>query len=313
MKTDMTENGEDVENAKMKEWRGQNGHARIETESQDEKEKSISVNDGETITTYQEELNQAMVIDNEDILDFNQPSPKEQVDMILDMVRDTHDIKGQGEKTIAGRSAYYLVATPLEDGTLFDEQEIWIDKENWLILKMISQSGNQRTEIVYDNIEFNTTIPEETFSLALPDDVEIIETDDLLETEEVTLEEAQEGVGHPFYYIPETDGLEMSAIEMDELTGELDRTEINIEYEKDGLPYVSLSVFESPEDDNEDALFSDEEPVTIRNQEGTYIDSDGFRALFWQEDGLNDSMIIIEPSLTLEDLQSLTDEMDLIE
>ncbi|MBP2258447.1 LolA family protein [Virgibacillus alimentarius] len=306
------ENEDVVEAMKMKEWHSKDGKIRVEIENQNEEEKAISVNDGEKITTYEVEQNQAIVVDDEEILEFNQPSPKEQVDLILDMVRDTHQIEGKGEEEIAGRSAYHLVATPKKDDVLLGKQEIWIDKENWIVLKIVSSTGNQKTEIVYNNIDFDTSIPDEKFTLDLPDDVDIVNSDDLLKTEEVTLEEAKEGIGKPFLYFPEEDGVAISAIEMDELKGKLNRTEINIDYKKEDAPFLTLSVFESPEDTDEDLLLPDEEKVTIRNQDGTYTDSNDFRALFWQEDGLNYSLVIIDPSLTLEELQALTETMDTV-
>lgn len=307
-----SENEDVIETIKMKEWRSKDGKIRVETENQEGEEKAISVNDGEMITTYQVDENQAIIIDDEEILEFNQPSPKEQVEIILDMVRDTHEISGKGEEEIAGRLAYHLVASPKKDDMLLGEQEIWIDKENWLVLKLISKTGNQETEIVYDQIDFEASITDEKFTLDLPDDVNVINSDELLQTEEVTLEEAKEGVGKSFHYFPEEDGVVISTIEMDELKGELNRTEINIDYKKDGVPFLTLSVFESPEDQGEELTFPNEEPVTIRNQKGTYTDSDGFRALFWQEGGLNYSLIIIDPNMTLEDLEELTETMETV-
>lgn len=310
--TTVSENGDVIETMIMKEWHNQDGKIRVEVEDQDSKEESVSVNDGEKITTYNEGKNQAIIIDDKEILEFNQPSPKEQVDFILDMVRDTHEISGKGEEEVAGRTTYHLVANPKEDNTLFGKQEMWIDKENWMALKIISDSGNQKTEVVYNDIEFDTDIPEDTFTLDLPDDVDIVNSDDLLNTEEATLEEAKEGIGQPFYYFPEKDGLEISTIEKDELTGELDRTEVNIDYKKEGDPFLTLSVFESPQDLEDDFTFPEEKEVTIRDQDGTFTDTDGFRAMFWQEDGLNYSLVIIDPTITLEELQKLAESMNIV-
>jgi len=304
--------GKENEVVMMKEWRHKDGKIRMEIENENGEEQAITVNDGESIITYQKDINQAFMIDDEEILEFNQPSPKEQVDMILDMVKDTHEIESKGEEEIVGRNTVHLIATPKEEGTLFGEQEIWIDKENWMVLKLISTTGNQQTESVYTKIDFEPEISDETFTLELPEDVEIIHSNDMPETEEMTLEEAKESLGKSFYYFPENDGLKLEKVEMDELTGEFNRTEINMDYNKDGLPYLSLAVFEAPELDD-DFDFPNEEDVEIRGKEGSYTDMDGFRGLVWEEDGLNYSLIIIEPSIELEDLKELTEEMDRIE
>ncbi|HLR52139.1 MAG TPA: sigma-E factor regulatory protein RseB domain-containing protein [Candidatus Avamphibacillus sp.] len=309
----ISEDEKEIEVVKMKEWRNEDGKIRVELENENGEEQAITVNDGESIITYQKEINQAFIIDDEEILELNQPSPKEQVDFILGMVKDTHDISTEGEEEeVAGRTTVHLIATPKEDDALLGEQEIWIDKENWMVLKTISTSGNQQTETVYTKIDFDANISDDKFTLDLPEDAEIVDSNELPEPEEVTLKEAKEALEKPFLYFPETDGLELEKVEMDELTGELNRTEVNIDYNKDGLAFLTLTVFESP-DMEDDFKLPDEEPVTIRGGEGFYTDMDGFRGLVWQENGLNYSLIIIEPSIELEDLKELTEEMDRVE
>lgn len=309
----ITEDGDIVELANMKEWRTKDGEIRIESENEDGSDKSISVNDRTTFITYMQDENKAMIIDDEEALQFNHPSAKEQVDFILDMIQDSHEIENNGEEKIAGRDTVHLTATPKEDGELLGQQDIWIDKENWLILKSILILGNQEIETVMTTLDLDPGIPEDTFVLDLPDDVEIMDIDAMSNTEEVTLEEAKEALGTSFYTFLETDGLELETIEMDELTGELARTEINLNYNKDSMPYFSLAVFESPEDVDEDFSMPNEEPVTIRGQEGTFTDMDGFRGLVWQEDGLTYSMILTDPDITLEEMEQLTDDMTLVE
>lgn len=308
--TTVSEEGEEIETFQMKEWRDNEGKIRIETESDNKKDQAIAVNDGKSVTMYHPDKNEAIVVDDEEILEYNQPSPKEQIDMLLDTVKDTHDISVEGEEEIVGRQTVHLIATPKEEGTLFGKQEFWIDKENWFVLKSVSMTGNQETETIYTKIDFDVDIPADKFNLDLPEDVDIVDSDSMLETEEVTLAQAKEALGQEFLYFPETNGLEITKIEMDELTGELERVEINMDYDKDGAPYLSLAVFESPEDMDGDIEFPDEEDVTIRGQEATYTDMDGFRGLVWQENGLNYSLIITEPRIELEDLKTLTEEME---
>src|SRR5690625_7190830 len=96
------------------------------------------------------------------------------------MVRDTHDISMEGEEEVAGRKAHHLVATPKEnDTTLFGKQDMWIDNENWFVLKMISNSGDHQTEAVYKHIDFGVNIAAEKFELDLPKDVDTKELDDI--------------------------------------------------------------------------------------------------------------------------------------
>ncbi|WP_307343839.1 LolA family protein [Caldalkalibacillus uzonensis] len=298
-----------LEHMLVKEWVSEDGKRRTEIESQDGSETSIAVNDGERLISYQPEKKQAFVIEDPELLSFNQVSPKQQAEQLLKMIQDTHDVALGGEEEIAGRSTYHVSARAQETTSLFGDQELWIDKENWLVLKMISISGDMKTELVYTKVEFNPEIPAETFTLELPDDVHILNLDEMNKTREVTLAEAAENIGHPFLHFPETDGLTIARVELLELKGELDRTEVNVDYHQDGLPYLTLTVFQSPQDEGEPEMFPGEEAVTIRGQEGTYMEMNDFRSLYWQENGLNYSIILVDPHLTVKDLKVLADKM----
>src|SRR5699024_4642831 len=126
-----SEKGEKVDQYIMKEWRSDDGKARVEATNKDGSDESIAVNDGNEFISY------------------------------------------EVEAEIAGRDSYHLVAKAKEENTLFGDQELWIDKENWMVLKMIFNTGDSKTEMVYTKIDFNPRIPADTFTLDLPDDVEM--------------------------------------------------------------------------------------------------------------------------------------------
>lgn len=310
------ENGKETkqEQMLMKEWRSKDGKSRVEIESKEDGiEKSIAVNDGSTLVSYQINQNQAFLIDDPELLDFNQPSPKEQAMSLLEMIRETHAISTEGEEKVAGRVAYHLVAKAKEEHTLFGDQELWIDKENWFVLKMILHAGDNRTETTYTTIDFDVTIPPEKFVLDLPDDIKLQNIEDMNKTKEITLEEVAENIGQPVLYFPEDEGIEITTIEMFELQGELDRTEISFDYRKDTLPLLTMAVFESPVESVEDLKLPGEEPTTIRNQEGMYMESMGIRSLSWQEKGLTYSIMLIDPNLTVADVVELAEHMVMME
>lgn len=308
-----SEKGEKKEEIIMKEWRDDNGKTRVEATNKDGSDQSIAVNDGNEFISYEVGENQAYMIDDPELLEFNQPSPKEQANNLLDMVRDTHEITTEGDAEIAGRNTYHLIAKAKEENTLFGDQELWIDKENWMVLKMTLNSGESKTEMTYTKIDFDPKIPAKIFTLDLPADVEVKNLDDISNESEITLEEAKENIGE-FRYFPENEEMDISTIEMIELQGEIKRKEVNIDYKKDDLPLLTLSVFDSPEETDEDTLeFPGEKAVTIRDQEGSFTESSGFRSLLWQEEGKNYSIILIDPNLTLEDLKEMTEGMEIVE
>lgn len=303
--------GEEIEHIILKEWHSEDGKSRAESQNKDGSESAISVNNGEEFIIYEEEQNKAFILDDPELLAFNQPSPKEQALHLLEMIRDTHELSSKGEEEIIGRTVYHLKAEAKEDNQLLGDQEMWIDKESWIVLKTISESGDSISEMAYTKIDFDPDFSADIFSLTLPDNVKIESLEDMDEPNEITLEEAVEAVQTSFYYFPEEDGMEISSIEMIELDGvEIQRTEIDMTYIKNDLPLLSIGVFESPEDlEGEGLGMPGDEEVIIRNQQGFYTNMEGFRGLLWQEDGLNYSVLIYDPNLTLEDVQQLAETM----
>ena len=93
-------------------------------------------------------------------MDYSQPeldslqSPKDQVQLIFNMVKDTHDIKIAGEEKVAGRDTYKIVAKTKNTESLFGDIEAWIDKKTWLTLKMKTDSAGTHMLTEYSKINF---------------------------------------------------------------------------------------------------------------------------------------------------------------
>ncbi|MGM8364085.1 LolA family protein [Virgibacillus sp. W0181] len=303
--------GKETETMQSKEWYSGDGRMRIEIT--EESGGAISVNDGKSVMTYDETNNKAFVFDNPELQSFNQPSPREQAEMLLDNIRDTHQVEEAGDEEIADRDAFHLVAKAKKDNSLFGDQELWIDKDTWMVLKMITETGDSKVEMTYKEIDFNPDIKEDLFVIDLPDDVVPEKMSDINSTKEVTLEEAVKKVGKPFLYFPEKD-MKIEQIEWTKIEGEFTHEEVNLEYQKEGLPLLGLSVVlptEEPEEltDSEFEL-PGMEKVTVRDTKGDYMDEADLRILSWQEDGLNYSIILHDPNVTLEELTTMTSEME---
>lgn len=314
LETRVIENKGKSEVTMSKEWRTEDGKVRIESENEDGSEETIAVNNGQALITYEVEKNEAFIIDDPELLSFNQPTPKEQADMLLEMVRDTHQISVEGEEKVAGRDTFHIATTPKEEGTLFGEQELWIDKENWMVLKMNFVTGDTKVEMIYTKVDYGTRISSEKFELDLPKDVVIEDLDNMDHMSNINLDEVTDSIGQPVLYIAEDEDIAISNIEKIELQGDINRTEINIDYNRDDLPLFILTIFESDE-----SLIADEEklpgqkPIKVRNQNGMTIETDTTRTILWQEDGLTYSVTILDPSITNEKLQTLAEEMEWLE
>jgi outer membrane lipoprotein-sorting protein len=300
----MYENENKLETVYLKEWVSEDGKRRVE--SMEGENINIATFDGEKFISYNPNEKTAYIIEDKSLLSLNEISPKEQAERMLKAIRNTHEFsQGKGEK-VAGRDTYHLVAKTKNKNSLLGDIDVWVDKENWLVLKMISHSADVKVEMEYTKIDLNIEIPKDKFVLDLPSDVEIQDMNELNETSEITLEEAAEALEQDFLYIPEKDGLTISNIERYDLKGEVNRVEINLNYEKDHLPYFFISVFKTGE---ELEIFPGEEEVTVRNQRASYMNLENFQSLTWQENGLNYSVVLLDPQLSLEKFQSLAEEM----
>lgn len=118
--------GEDIPQNNMKGWRDKM-RSRVEIEV--DGKQIFAVNDGASITVLDEMNDEVHRVTDEELLEYNL-NPTEQISMHLNMIIDTHDIKKKDEEKISGRKTIHLRATAKDDETsLFDCQDIWIDKE----------------------------------------------------------------------------------------------------------------------------------------------------------------------------------------
>src|SRR5699024_9277561 len=115
-----------------------------------------------------------------------------------------------------GRPAVHLKLTKRDgEKSLFVDQELWVDKEHWLVLKMISNSGNMRNEAYYESIDFNATHHSSVFVLVLPEDVEMTNLEKLNEDiidKEINLEEILDRFGPDVLYFVYNDVFELDNI-----------------------------------------------------------------------------------------------------
>lgn len=303
----MKENGEVAETVMMREWQNEDGKKRVETKSKNEKEYSITVNDGKTLITYVPHEKKAYVIEGEELTSLNQQSPKEQAEKLLKLIQDTHEIKVIGEEKVAGRKTFHLKATANKENSLVGNQDIWIDKETWFVLKMISVSGESTIEWSYTKVDYKAQNDKELFTIELPDDVVVEKLQDSFSEKEITLEQAKDELGTEFLYIPETEDLKIAYVGLSELDGEINQKEIIIEYTKEGLPYLSLTVIKQSTDRAEETMLPSEEEIQIRGLKGTW--SEELRWLHWVENGMTYSINVTDSNVSLAELMPVLEKM----
>lgn len=300
--------GEELEQAEIKEWK-HNGQVRNELHSSEDGE-IILVSDGKIIQMYL--IEKGTVIETTiDEADNYLLSPKEQLDRLLVMLRDTHDIQTVGKDKIAERSAFHLKATS-KAGTssIFGDLELWVDEEYWLPLKTIITSGDLEIKMEYTKIEFDASFDSSLFVLDLPDDgsIEIINT--VNEEQTITLDEIPERLGRPVHVIEEKDSWEISSIHVTKVSTFDESEFVEIGYKYEGVPSIILLISYANEDEPSAEMFGDvTEKVTIRDNDGILIKSSEIVMLSWRENGLEYAFQLINPKIEISELQRLAESM----
>lgn len=298
-----------------KEWYESDELMRYEVIDNNTDEKTITVIDGQTVLTYDERTNVAMTYNDKDMLELDNKPIKHQTRELLQSIRDTHEFTLE-ETELNDENVYYIEAVK-EDA---EHYEIWIDKENNFALKIITHDEDVTTEINTE-IDKDADIPSDLFTIDLPDDVTMIDYEEI-EGEnlinEITLTEAVEELEANFLYIPEQNGIAIKntskrVFDVAEDGEDEDvYTEIEIHYTKDNAPLFTLSIDGYVEAFASGSLFL-EDPLTIRNTEGKYEDSEHLRMVHWNEDGLNYSITILDDDFSIDDAGKLAETMRLVE
>lgn len=161
----------------------------------------------------------------------------------------------------------------------------------------------------YMRIDYEMEMADELFTIDLPEDVVVDVLDgEGYDSEEVTIEAVKEELGS-FYQLSEESGLELTKVTV--LNGLEERPEFSLDYAKDGMPAISLSVFK--ELPNVVDFGGVEEEVVIRGRKASKVEMGEFRSLDWVEEGLKYVVLIENPEIDFEDVEQYLEEMILVE
>ena len=304
---------EELDNSIIKEWRS-NDKSRVEMEVNGDL--NVTVSDGTSMIIYEEIENKALQINDMELDDFSF-DPKEQIELLLDMLQDTHDIETIGEETVANRPTIHLKAEKRSDQpSLYGDQEFWIDKEHWMVLKMKMIDDGVESHMEYTKVDFNPNLEDSLFQLDLPEDVVIEEIDHLhenLHEEKIALKDIPNKLNEKVLYIPNSKERELDNITYTNMEGVPPYQEVSLDYKKDGLPLMTVTIMnldDALEPEEIDLLEEGGEEVTIRNEKGSFLDVNGLRTLSWGEGNIRYSIHIIDPNVNIEEVQTWVNEME---
>ncbi len=290
----------------LEEFAGKDGKRKIITTDKLKGDATAySVNDGKEILSYEEGSDVAHRLDL--VMDENTATmtQKEQLTMLFDGIKETHTIEIAEEKKILDFDTYHLKATAKSKDAILGDMEFWVDQKTWFVLKSITIAGDIRSEIEYTEIQFSPNFTEETFTLDLPENVEVKDLESEFQSQTGSVEEAAKALGEPFLLFHDS-AAELESVEWYELKGEINRTEVNILYKKENIPSFMLTVFPTPE---EPGMEIQEGDYKVRGQNAEYMKE--IKSISWDENGLRYSIMIQHPDLTIEEVVQLAENMEL--
>lgn len=301
-----------IENVTVKEWY-----------SEQQNRSEIMSDEGEVIIVSNEGKVQLYLVDEavvyetigEDI-DVFSINPKEQLNNLLTLLRDTHDVEMIGKEEVAKRQTHHLKATTRADSnSILGDLELWIDEEYWIPLKTKSKSGQIEVEMKYDVIDFGVTLSDDIFILDVPEGVVTENIDEPVERNVIDKEEIASVIGQPIYIIEEKDNWEIESISHVEGEQPDAYTLMEIDYTYNGIPGLSLVITKNEEiDDTLTEEFAEilndiSEKITVRDTEAIVIDSPEIRMLSWQEQNLEYNIHVLNPAIQMEDITKLIESM----
>jgi len=193
-----------------------------------------------------------------------------------------------------------------------------VDKEHWLMLKMISNSGNMRNEAYYESIDFNAAHNSSVFDLDLPENVEMTNLDNLNEDmidQEINLEKVPDKFGLDVLYFIDNDVFELDSINYIEMEVEGSHQKLTFEYKEGDNPLFTFTVIISTGDDTlepDENLDETIENDTIRGKKAAVTDAVNFRSISWSEGDYQYSIMLIDPDLTNKQMKEWANNMETI-
>ncbi len=232
-------------------------------------------------------------------------SPSEQAKNLLKVIEGTHKVEVIGDEKFLERDVIHVKATPNEDvSNLFGEQEFWIDKETWVVLKMTNKVDDTTVTTKYTTFEIEPTFEKDQFVFEMPEGAEVVDFSQL--GEEVILvqdEEAKQYLDKPFLYVEEQGELVLNNIEVFEM--EEIPTQLTFNYLKSNIPYFSLTVMPVEEENKP----YNNEGLNVRGQTATLDEFGDFRSISWVQDGIGYSVLIDAADVTTEEVLELIEAM----
>ncbi|WP_282804491.1 LolA family protein [Clostridium tetani] len=313
-KTVIHEGDKVVEETTSKEWfdiSKDKIRVRIENYKKGNESNFISTNDGNKVILYMKDQNKALTMKSIDSSNVPVRSLREETKQLLDIIKKSHEIKTLGEEKINGMDTYHLKAVPKEEKSILGEQELWIDKDDWFVVKSISQSANTKILSEYTKLDFSIKIKDSLFTQQIPKGVKIEKMEDLgPKSKKMDLKAVKDYLGSSFLYFNKESKIDIKDINLQQYGSKDIDDEIIMEYTKDNKPFCSISVRKDKDNIPEDAKMPGEKDINIRGQKGSVVEGN-INIFLWAENNVRYSVILKDNSIKVEDFAKVLDKMSL--
>ncbi|MGV8980512.1 LolA family protein [Clostridium sp.] len=314
-KMDSYENEKLKESMAFKQW-SDNSTGKVKTRIETEDKTSgkvVTTNDGEKLISYTEKDKKAFAMKIGTELDQSANSNyKDQLISQLGNISKTHGLTFKGEEKVGGFETYHISAVAKEKNTIMGNQEYWIEKSNWFLVKFSSESGNNKSIMEYTKLNFSPKFDDSVFLQNLPSDVKIENYEDIAMDNETTidLKEGAKIAGKPLLHLEENQGYKLKEVKYLNME-KAKHEEINQIYEKDGVVAFTLTTVidgNKKTASKEDELkLPGEEEITVRGKKATEMKE--IKLIYWIENDLNYSLMLGNPKLTMEDAKKIVEDL----
>lgn len=266
---------------------------------------NLMVSDGEQAWLYEPERNRVQIGAAGEV---DMPLPQEMLTSLQEEIQgmlDASDVELVGEEGVAGREAYKLTVNPHED----TQQELfpgngtatlWVDKEQWIILKATYQANAFGAgDMEVKSFELNPGVDDALFHFEVPDGATVIDVEQQ-QPQPLTLDEATARAEFPLLvpgYVPE--GVTLV---------EIFRVADSFVLRYDHSTMISFAVVQGPELAGPPPL-GESQDTTVRGQTATVVTdpAGGNTFLYWTEDGVT---ITVAGHISLEDALQVAESLE---
>lgn len=228
---------------------------------------------------------------------------KEHSIQTMESIRRTYNIRLVGEDSISNQPCYKLVATPKNQKNKNDLQYLWINQENWMIMKRIITEGNTTVEMTVKNFDTFRKMENSIFQLSIPEKL-VYQSIPSYQKKVISLTDISE----PIFYLPQDGGFKPYSVNkiVSPFSGYelfyMDENNRTIQLKIIKRNKKNASLF-NPQTFKEDLTFLDSRPVSIHP-----ILNEGMQ-LSWTYNDFYYELVYFSPYVTKIELQQVINRL----